>query len=252
MNKAKIFILLLPFIGLCCWGMYYLNFVQNASEVVLPITGYDPRNLLSGHYIEFQIDWSKANCRQANWNGICRRSEFSRVNRFYVPENRARELERLINSNRSHAQIVFAYQPGKRPIAKELLMNGRPWYQARQSNQRSHMRRQAAKEMEKILSLAIGVCIDAEVTGNQYADLSNYVNFNAADYECISNSADIRTYGDSIAHINLKEECQDVADMIQKRMPERIIGGTCSVGDKCAVEFVIRHADPIQSVLPSP
>ena len=128
MNKIKTFILLLPFIGMCCWAFYYAHFVKNATEVVLPITGYDPRNLLSGHYIEFQIDWSKANCRQAEWKGICPTRDFSGVNRFYVPENRARELERLINNNQYKTEILFAYKPEMRPLAKELLINGEPWY----------------------------------------------------------------------------------------------------------------------------
>ena len=128
MNKIKTFILLIPFIGLCCWGMYYAHFVKNATEVVLPITGYDPRNLLSGHYIEFRIDWAKANCRQADWNGACPKGDFSGVSRFYVPENKAHELERLINNHQYNTEILFAYQAGKRPVAKELLIDGKPWY----------------------------------------------------------------------------------------------------------------------------
>ena len=126
MNKVKTFILLIPFIGMLCWAMYYATFVKNATEVILPITGYDPRNLLSGHYIEFQIDWSKANCRQADWHGSCPKSEFQGINRYYVPENKARELEYLINNNQYTSEILFAYETGMRPVAKELLINGQP------------------------------------------------------------------------------------------------------------------------------
>ena len=127
MNKFRTFILLLPFIALCCWGMYYVHFVKNATPVVLPIMGYDPRNLLSGHYIEFQIDWSRANCYQAEWKGICPTKDFSRVRRFYVPENKARLLEGFLNNNQYKTEIVFAYKKGFRPIAKEMLIENQPW-----------------------------------------------------------------------------------------------------------------------------
>lgn len=127
MNKIKTLFLFIPFIGMCCWAMYYAYIVKNVPEVVLPITGYDPRNLLSGHYIEFHIDWSKANCYQNNWNGVCPKNDFSGINRFYIPENSAVELEHIINNSRFNTEIAFAYKAGTRPIAKELLINGRPW-----------------------------------------------------------------------------------------------------------------------------
>lgn len=126
MSKIKTLILLIPFIGMCCWVFYYAHFIKNATEVVLPITGYDPRNLLSGHYIEFQINWVQANCHQSDWNGICPKNDFRGVNRYYVPENQAHKLERLINNNQYQAEILFAYEPGVRPIAKELLIDGQP------------------------------------------------------------------------------------------------------------------------------
>ena len=128
MNKIKVFILLLPFMAICSWALYYANFVKNAPEVVLPITGYDPLNLLSGHYIEFRIDWKRANCHQSDWNGSCPISEFAKTTRFYVPENRAQELERIINNNRYKAEVVFAYEKGSDPVPKELLIDGKSWH----------------------------------------------------------------------------------------------------------------------------
>ena len=127
MNKIKIFILLLPFLCLCSWAMYYANFVKHAPEVRLPITGYDPRNLLSGHYIEFRIDWKNANCNQLDWNGSCPRKDFDGVTRYYVPESQAHELERIINNQQFDTQMVFAYSK-RLVVAKELLIDGQPWY----------------------------------------------------------------------------------------------------------------------------
>ena len=127
MNKIKTFVLLIPFIGMCCWVMYYAHFVKNESEIILPIGGYDPRNLLSGHYIEFQIDWVKANCHQSNWKGSCPKGDFRGISRFYVPENKANELESFLNNGHFSTEIVFAYKAGFRPVAKELLIEGQPW-----------------------------------------------------------------------------------------------------------------------------
>ena len=127
MNKFKIFILLLPFIVMCVWALNYDRIIRDGKEVVLPITGYDPRNLLSGHYIEFQIEWVKANCYQADWNGTCPRAAFTDISRYYIPESSARTLERFVNSDSVKTEIIFAYKNGKRPLAKQLLIDGQPW-----------------------------------------------------------------------------------------------------------------------------
>lgn len=125
-NKVVAFLLAVPFVIVAGWMMYYTSFTHRAQEVVLPIQGYDPRNFLSGHYILFQIDWEHADCHQADWNGNCPRTAFTDINRFYVPENQAHSLERSIQSAHTRAKIVFAYQPGQRPVAKTLLLNGKP------------------------------------------------------------------------------------------------------------------------------
>ncbi len=123
-SKGMIILLSIPFLVLAGWMSYALHFVRNAQEVVLPVQGYDPRNILSGHYIRFQIKWEQADCFQLDWNGVCPYKDFAEVDSYYVPENRARDLERKLNSSDYLAEIVFAYQPGVRPIAKEFRING--------------------------------------------------------------------------------------------------------------------------------
>lgn len=125
-NKITNIFLLIPFVLICAWGMYYAHFVKNNADVILPIQGYDPRNLLSGHYIQFQINWDKADCFQLNWNGVCPKRDFAGIDRYYIPEDKAQQLERLINSD-SDAEILFAYKKGMRPIAKDLKINGVSW-----------------------------------------------------------------------------------------------------------------------------
>ena len=47
----------LPVLGLAAlWGQSHLAFRQGTDWDV-PITGYDPRDLLRGHYVEFEYDW---------------------------------------------------------------------------------------------------------------------------------------------------------------------------------------------------
>ena len=243
MNKIKTFILLIPFIGMCCWVMYYAHFVKNATEVVLPITGYDPRNLLSGHYIEFRIDWSKANCHQAEWHGTCPRGDFSGVSRFYVPENKAHELERLINNNQHNTEIRFAYKPGMRPIAKDLLIDGKPWNQLNKSKSSASLksmfrRRKVKKESKEILDHAgmifvIAMSSNAGLGG--YADLSTSgLNYSS---DCIAEPQGIYANSDGITHINLKTNCTDVAEYIQEKSADRIVGDGCFVGGNCALKF---------------
>lgn len=50
-------ILLLPTCGLLAAAGYSYQAIQKQPSVVLPITGYDPRDLIRGHYLLFQINW---------------------------------------------------------------------------------------------------------------------------------------------------------------------------------------------------
>ena len=128
MNKLKIFFLLLPFIGMGAWAMYYATFVRHSDLVTLPIAGYDPRNILSGHYIDFRIDWANADCMQLDWDGVCPKGDFANIShQYYVHGGDAKRLERLINNNQIKAEIVFAYRKGSTPLAQKLLLDGQPW-----------------------------------------------------------------------------------------------------------------------------
>lgn len=55
---AKIFTLFLPIVVLT--GMVFVHHwnKNNGVEYVIPITGYDPRDMLRGHYLTFRYDWN--------------------------------------------------------------------------------------------------------------------------------------------------------------------------------------------------
>ncbi len=57
-SQKKIAILLaLPIVALASMMSYRHMQFKTGVEVVLPIRGYDPRDLLSGYYIVYQIDY---------------------------------------------------------------------------------------------------------------------------------------------------------------------------------------------------
>lgn len=129
MNKYFVLgALAVVFIVLFGWTSTVVVKATSAPEVLLPVRGYDPRDLLSGHYISYQIDWDKANCAQFV-RGRCPVSDFGPSGRFYVPEDKAHALDDVFRFGASTDElaIVFAYKPGQKPIARRLLINGQEW-----------------------------------------------------------------------------------------------------------------------------
>ena len=115
-------------------------------EVTLRIAGYDPRDLLSGHYIAYTIDWENTDCTQFAGNH-CPRDEFARssidgrwgkYHRFYIPEENAELLDSLFRQASENLvfEVVYGYAPNFRPQIKRLLINGRNWdeYQGEETN----------------------------------------------------------------------------------------------------------------------
>ena len=136
--KSKLLagVLLTPFFILILWVAFLCYQRHGGMDVTVAVTGYDPRDLLSGHYIAYQIDWDKTDCKQFP-NAVCPKNDFcvearwGRQCRFYIPEKYARRLDRLFWNRREENltfNIVYSYHPGKKAIAKTLLINGRDWH----------------------------------------------------------------------------------------------------------------------------
>ncbi len=114
----------LPIIALLFWVAMIEVQRGQGKEVVVRLRGYDPRDLLSGHYIQYWLDWDKTDCSQFE-NNVCPIFSFERVGRYYVPEDKALLLEKLIRDN--GAEMIFSYQKGMKPLVLKLLVNGEPW-----------------------------------------------------------------------------------------------------------------------------
>lgn len=138
--KAKILAICfaLPFVCLLIWTLSLSWHHQQGTAIKVPITGYDPRDLLSGHYIQYQIDWDHTDCTQfpqqlCPHQDFCKAARWGRQCRFYIPERHARALDNLFrqrNNEDMKFEIVYSYTPGRQAMAKRLLINGRDWWES--------------------------------------------------------------------------------------------------------------------------
>lgn len=116
----------LPVLALLVWVATIEGQRYQGKEVVVRLRGYDPRDLLSGHYIRYQLDWDKTDCTQFE-NNVCPIFSFERTGRFYVPEGKAALLEKVIQDSANEPAMLFSYRKGMKPLALNLLVNGKPW-----------------------------------------------------------------------------------------------------------------------------
>lgn len=128
----KLILMIAPALLLLAW-VSVLSYQQyRGKEVVLSIKGYDPRSLLSGHYIQYQIDWEDSDCTQFD-DEVCPEEEFNKAlfdgrwgqnGRFYVSEKQAKDLDRAVRDSENKAEIIYSYRQRQRPYALRLLING--------------------------------------------------------------------------------------------------------------------------------
>ena len=128
----------LPILALFLWVLILSAKMMFLPEVVVRIGGYDPRDLLAGHYIAYTINWDETDCSQFK-NNICPAKEFEmhankarwgEQHRYYIPEEYAKELDyafRNQEKEKSVFEVIYKYTQGLAPIAKELLIDGKPW-----------------------------------------------------------------------------------------------------------------------------
>lgn len=127
-------VLAAPIVALLGWVIFLGVSQIGARQVKVVITGYDPRDLLAGRYLAYQIDWDKTDCAQFE-NAVCPKEEFcvearwGRQCRFYVSESKAGMLDmRFMHRKESDVfEVVYAYKKGRMPVAKQLLINGKDW-----------------------------------------------------------------------------------------------------------------------------
>lgn len=146
--------LLVPILALALNA--YLNSVQRASgeAVVLPIIGFDPRDLLSGHYLMYQVDYGVSTGCTAHGveaaiclrptrqlyladalpadcdlfiRGYCDSSAAfnAGIERFYIPEAYAQALETKVRNKRG--ELVVSVDKAGNAAIRDLLIDGKLW-----------------------------------------------------------------------------------------------------------------------------
>ena len=153
-KKAMCIALAIPIVSLALLVSYKKYILSHGEEVTLPINGYDPRDLLSGHYLIYRIEYGVDGiCDKASYKlkksgyvclnpkkfsyrwiddckimikGICNRRRFEAgIERYYVPEEAAKTLEDLVQSKQ--ASIVLSVHKNGNAQIKDLLINGSSW-----------------------------------------------------------------------------------------------------------------------------
>lgn len=128
-HYAVFILTVLPLVVLAAWvlDLSYERY-ELKHEVRVAVRGYDPRDLLSGHYLNLQTNWEKTDCSQFEGN-ICPKEEFLDIYKFFIPEDAAENLDSIISRNSDNLtfELGFKYKKGKKPLLKDLWIDGQKW-----------------------------------------------------------------------------------------------------------------------------
>lgn len=147
----KMFVaVIIPCLVLVSMTLHNQYLIMTAPEFEFEVEGYDPRDILAGHYLQFRIKYkAEINCtiygpasmcvspeqrvinsdrptECQNWiAGRCEGSKFKDdLNRFYIPQDRVQALQANLIDGKASVKVVV----GKgNAVIKDLLINGRPW-----------------------------------------------------------------------------------------------------------------------------
>ncbi|MBF0148112.1 MAG: GDYXXLXY domain-containing protein [Magnetococcales bacterium] len=158
-NLRIILSLLLPILFFAALVAHKEWTLRHGIEVRLPIEGFDPRDLLAGHYLIYRINYGVLVCTNEHYDqevpatvclkptvafhsgqepiaechlwikGTCRHNRFEAgIERFFIPEAYARPLDQAVR-NKS-GEIIVGVTASGTAMVKELLIDGSPWHLA--------------------------------------------------------------------------------------------------------------------------
>ncbi|MEN9432518.1 MAG: hypothetical protein RLZZ422_107 [Pseudomonadota bacterium] len=141
----------LPLVLLAANATWHLYQRSQGVEVRLPIRGFDPRDLLAGHYLTYKVDYNlgdfcnitQSTQRQEHTicleplqsiadstcilplSGMCSTAGFNTgLERFYIPEQYAQALDQAIRDQKG--EIVIMVKNGKGTV-KDLIIDNKNW-----------------------------------------------------------------------------------------------------------------------------
>lgn len=128
-NRQILFItaICFPILLLSIWISSLYIKINSRDTVRVVVTGYDPRDLLSGHYVVLRPLWYETDCSQFV-GGKCHEENFEYTYRYYLPENDAILLDSIISRQRDlKLELEFAYVFNEEPVIKDFFINEKGW-----------------------------------------------------------------------------------------------------------------------------
>ena len=151
--RDKLFtcVVLLPLLGIMAF-MGQAQYRASTGEVYRArIMGYDPRDLLRGHYLRYRFDFSKQLTSSASLSDYCfvrkgegrfslstvsssdqesctsriKRSHLERAQKYFIPEEHAKALERQLRNQRAEVDLIINGN-GNYSVG-HLYLDGAPW-----------------------------------------------------------------------------------------------------------------------------
>lgn len=145
--------LCLPIAALAWQTWQHQQHYNEGQDITLPIRGFDPRDLLSGHYLIYDVDYGVENIceypdiaqlcmtdkpyilskenEQAGvcslvLKGKCEKGEFKAgIERFYIPAAHAKILDQALRDQKG--SITIAIDPKGKAQVKELWIEQQQW-----------------------------------------------------------------------------------------------------------------------------
>lgn len=122
-NKLVLMLLFLPVVVLGGVISYY-DYATHFSRVEVVVEGYDPKDFLSGYYMELQPNWTKTDCTQFA-EQKCPQEAFEQRYKYYINRKQSDKLTQAVNAG--IVKLVFSYAEGRTPYIVDLLVDGKSY-----------------------------------------------------------------------------------------------------------------------------
>ena len=118
--------LIFPVVCLALVVLFIQAELNAENTVVVKMRGFDPFDLIAGHYLYLEPDWVATDCSQFADNR-CPTEKFARYYRYYLPEKTAVDLDKHVSCPNTKVEMVFTWRGHAKPLVKNLLINSLPW-----------------------------------------------------------------------------------------------------------------------------
>lgn len=157
-HKKVLIVVSIPFILLCLLIVRAEVHISQGKEWDFQVQGYDPRDLLRGHYLRFGLryDWEDESvqacsdpddcclcltdvggavpkvksfaCETARQecDGYIRNDLQSSLNRYYIPEDQAKQAEKILREARidNEAFLTISVNSKGEPLIRDMILHG--------------------------------------------------------------------------------------------------------------------------------